>query len=223
MLLIGVTGKLGSGKDYITQNIIIPYFKKRNQTILPVSFADQLKVNVMVKNNIPFNDVYIKKNNETRNLLQTEGTENGRVIFGNDIWIRYFDNWIEVFRSRGIETFVTSDLRFRNEFDYIRSKNGILIKVVAPNRNEERLQRESKGDPIIYNKFKTHISECELDDFSNENYDLVIYNDSDSNFDENLKKTHKLLDELNYFSHSRASFLYPRDSYNFTNILRKAE
>ena len=52
-LLIGITGKLGSGKDYITNNLVIPILKRQSLSYLQTCFADQLKVNVMSKYNIP--------------------------------------------------------------------------------------------------------------------------------------------------------------------------
>jgi CO dehydrogenase nickel-insertion accessory protein CooC1 len=78
MVLIGIAGKMGCGKDYICNNIIIPILKHNNETFLQIAFADQIKINVMTKHNIEFKDVYINKTTETRRLLQLEGTENGR-------------------------------------------------------------------------------------------------------------------------------------------------
>ena len=65
-MIIGIAGKMGCGKDYICNNIVIPILQKYNCKFLQMSFADQIKVNVMTKNNIPFNDVYVDKNIETR-------------------------------------------------------------------------------------------------------------------------------------------------------------
>jgi hypothetical protein len=189
-MIIGIAGKMGSGKDYICNNYIIPILKQSRSNFLQISFADQLKVNVMTKNNINFESVYINKTNETRNLLQKEGTEFGRNTLGDDIWIRYLDNWVNVYNSRGITDFICSDVRFVNEIEYIKRKGGIIIKIDAPKRNLERLLQESRGDPEILNKLKNHISECELDNLSNDNYDLIIKNDIEDvlpNTDEFLK------------------------------------
>ena len=49
-LLIAVSGKLGSGKDYITSEIIVPVIKRLRMSFLQLNFADQIKVNVMTKN-----------------------------------------------------------------------------------------------------------------------------------------------------------------------------
>ena len=90
-MIIGIAGKMGCGKDYVCNNIIVPLLKTNGKNFLQVSFADQIKVNVMTKQNIKFHDVYVSKTNDTRRLLQMEGTENGRNVLGKDIWIKYFD------------------------------------------------------------------------------------------------------------------------------------
>lgn len=177
MILIGLSGKMGVGKDYIAQTYIIPFLKaKYNMSCLQMSFADQIKANVITKRNIAFDDVFVKKTQATRMLLQREGTESGRDLYGKDIWIRYFDTWAKVHCSRGIETIVTTDVRFLNEVEYIKSQGGILVKVVAVDRNERRLQQESSGDEAVYNSIKSHASECELDYLENGEYDFIFEN-----------------------------------------------
>ena len=178
-MLIGITGKMGTGKDYILSNYILPYLKSKNLTCLSLSFADQIKVNAMVKNNVSFEDVYINKTQESRRMLQLQGTEQGRNVLGEDVWIKYLDAWIKVYKNRGIQIFLNSDTRFQNELYYIKENDGFLIKMIAPKRNEKRLQLESKCD----NSIRNHSSECDLDDISNSMYNLIIYNDPEDKFD----------------------------------------
>lgn len=181
-IVIGVSGKLGSGKNFITTNVIIPVLEKRKQKYLELSFADQIKINVMTKNGIEYDDVYLRKTESSRQLLQTEGTEVGR-NFDKDIWVNYLDNWIKVFNNRGIDSFVVSDVRFMNEFDYIKNSGGIMIKIVAPKRNQSRLLQESNGNQESYNKISTHRSECNLDSLNDNMFNLVIFNDPEDTFD----------------------------------------
>lgn len=179
-MIIGIAGKMGSGKDYICNNTIIPLLKNNRKNFLQVSFADQIKVNVMTKQNIKFEDVYVLKTKQTRSLLQMEGTENGRNVLGKDIWIKYFDNWISVYKSRGVDVFICTDVRFLNELDYIKSCGGIVVKIDAPLRNLNRLKQESNGDETTLQTLRSHPSECDLDDIPNDYYDLVIKNDPDN-------------------------------------------
>lgn len=181
-MIIGIAGKMGCGKDYICNNLIVPLLKKQGLSFLQVSFADQIKVNVMTKNDVSFEDVYVSKSVNTRRLLQIEGTENGRNVLGENVWINYLDNWITVYKSRGIEHFICTDVRFKNELEYIKKSGGIVIKIDAPERNYLRLYRESEGNRIIMEMLRSHKSECDLDTLSENNFDVVVNN----NFDKDI-------------------------------------
>lgn len=194
-VLIGITGKLGSGKDYITHNVIIPIIEKLKYRYLQCAFADQIKINVMTKYNINYDEVYINKTAQSRQLLQTEGTDVARSQDTN-IWIKYMNNWIKVHEMRGISVYIISDVRFKNEMNFIKENGGIVIKVVAPQRNHYRLMQESSGNVIVYNQIKQHISECDLDDISDNNYDIVIHNDNNNN---NIQEVNKDIESLIYY------------------------
>lgn len=190
-MIIGICGKMGSGKDYVASKYIIPFLEKHNKKYVELAFADQLKVNVMFKYNVPYSDVYIKKNKETRSLLQQEGTENGRDTINKNIWVDYHKLWSSVLTRNNPETFViTTDTRYSNEFDYIKKSGGILIKVVAPKRNLNRIIQEKLDSSQI-----SHRSECDLDNIPDAQFDIVINNDPDSDQSEE----HKLLRFLSGF------------------------
>jgi len=194
MRLIGIAGKLGSGKDFVATNFIIPYIENiLEEKYLLLSFADQLKVNVMVKHpNLNYNDLYETKTDQVRILLQQEGTENGRNKFGENIWTNYHSKWMDIYSNRGINNFITCDVRFKNELDYIKSKKGLIIKVISPGRNHDRMKKESIDDIYKYDIIKKHTSECDLDDVENSKFDYIINNDYNDNLQEqceNMLKT----------------------------------
>lgn len=168
---------MGSGKDYVCNNLIIPLLKKLDKCYLQVSFADQIKINVMTKSDMTFNDVYINKTTHSRKLLQQEGTEFGRNVHGKDIWVKYLDNWISLYKFRGIENFICTDVRFLNEMEYIKQKGGIVIRIVSKTRNLQRLEFESNGDKNIMNMLQEHPSECDLDNVPDDSFDIVIENE----------------------------------------------
>ena len=177
-ILIGLSGKMGVGKDYIAHNILMPYLEKKNIKTLMIAFADQIKVNTSVKHNINLFDMYDTKNENIRRLLQKEGTENGRDKYGDNIWINYVDKWTDIYSKRGIQAFIIMDVRFKNEADYIKSKNGLLIRIEAPLRNKERIINEKNSLEI-----QKHISEIDLDDYK---FDNIINNDYISNEENEL-------------------------------------
>lgn len=177
-VIIGVSGKLGSGKDYVTTNVIVPVLMKCCKRYIHLNVADQIKVNVMTKHKVAYCDVYEKKTLESRRMLQSEGTEIGRAS-DEHIWVKYLDNWIMVHNQRGIDVFVISDIRFQNEFEYVKSNgSSIMIKVVAQQRNMNRLLDESNGNVEDLEGIKCHRSECDLDGVIDSMYDLVINNDT---------------------------------------------
>jgi hypothetical protein len=195
-IIIGISSKMGCGKDFITQNHIIPFLENKLKIkTLQISLADQIKVNVMTKENITYKDVYVNKNEKTRKLLQMEGTELGRDVFGKDIWIRYYQNWITVLQGRGIRAITTCDIRFKNELEWFKSqKNTVLIRIYAPKRNNQRLLQESNEKKDIYDILSNHISECDLDDINDDQFDFVVKNDPEDTLD--LSDLYKKLSQI---------------------------
>ena len=175
MCLIGICGKIGTGKNYITTNVIEPILKEKRY--IRMSFSDQIKVNLMTMSNISYDDLYIKKPKDIRKLLQKEGTEIGRDIFDEDIWVDYMNNWITVYKNRGINIFICSDIRYKNEYDYIKKNNGYIIKINASERNKHEMLEESNGNLDILKTIQDHTSERTIDFITK--CDLTINNDYD--------------------------------------------
>ena len=59
-----------------------------------------------------------------RNMLQKMGTEAGRNVFGDDLWVQSLDSRIDMTKNN-----VITDVRFPNEIKWIRSKGGFVIRV----------------------------------------------------------------------------------------------
>jgi len=177
-IYIGISGKLGSGKNYIMENIIFPYINNKfNDYIIhpiPISFGDQIKTELICRDlSLDFNKLFITKDDETRRLLQLYGTENGRQKYNENIWIRAIDCWIDLtidriknlYKNKNIcFVIMISDIRFINEAKYIIDNNGLLFKVYSPARNLTRLLQEInytdddiKHEFITYNDLNKHI------------------------------------------------------------------
>jgi len=194
-LIIGLSGKIGSGKNYIAENII--------STILPnnyipiyLAFADQIKVEVYcrdIKNMITYDNLYINKNSDVRKELQKYGTDIGRNE-SPEIWVKALDLWITLFQNRWtckthIPVFIITDVRFENEANYIKINNGKLIKIYAPLRTHKKIMQEANNDIEMYNKIKLHKSEIALDEYNK--YDLYIDNDNST-----IKEITKLCENI---------------------------
>lgn len=164
-LLIAVSGKLGSGKDYVIENFILPLIQGH---VVRMAFADQIKVTVASRSGIPVEScLQGDKSMELRRMLQIEGTEEGRDKYGPDIWVQTMENWIKLRKIRGekIDAVLITDCRFENEAAWIERNGGLLIRVNAPSRNYAALVQESGGNPDAYKAIAEHISETALDSY----------------------------------------------------------
>lgn len=180
MEIIGLMGHQGVGKNYIA-DVLLKNLPKKNSVI--IAFADHFKVDCICKHNCEYNKVFGEKDYETRRMLQKVGTEEGRNVFGENIWINVTETWIRLLNERGVERFIICDVRFQNEADWIKKMNGILVKIVAPKRYRIRLEKETNNNEELINEIKNHKSEVMIDEFSE--YDIQIKNDIDDNLDIN--------------------------------------
>jgi hypothetical protein len=134
--LIGVTGLRRSGKDTIGACLA-------NEGYNIVKFAGALKemlrtylsyvgvYEVMIEDLIEgqYKEVPLKQfcDKTTRYAMQTLGTEWGRDLIGNDIWVR-----AAMARAAQFDRVVISDVRFPNEVEAIRKAGGRIIHVMRP-------------------------------------------------------------------------------------------
>lgn len=179
MLIIGLSGKKQSGKD-----IVFEFAKKHivKGTILKFAFADGVKEECSKATGVPFNAMESNKD-IYRKLYQWWGTEFRRGLFDNNYWIDYLRNKIlsnEIINKdesenlgKGVIVFIT-DVRFKNEADWIKSVGGFIIRI----------------DRIDGNK-DLHQSEIELDDYDKFDYSI-------SNNDNLESLNHKVIIALNY-------------------------
>lgn len=93
-----------------------------------------------------------------RDILQRGGTESMRDVFGQDIWVKVMQRFIEHCPAQVI---LIPDVRFPNEAEAVKRWGGTLIKV-------ERDIEHAEED--------THISETALDDF--DGWDHTVNNNS---------------------------------------------
>ena len=93
-------------------------------------------------------------NQTPRHLMQTLGTEWGRDLIDNDVWLTIFEKASQEFKK-----IVVDDVRFVNEAEKIRQMGGEMWKIVRPGATHNG----------------AHSSEGQLDNWNG--FDQVIYND----------------------------------------------
>lgn len=197
ILIIGMSGKMGVGKNYISETFLLPLlfekaYRSYDRIMIPYffSFGSCIKTELYGRDktdSLNYNDLFESKTHHVRKMLQEYGTEMGRNTYHPDIWIRQVDMWIQIqnaqshkimnsttskFMSlqRYIPVYIIQDVRFQNELDFVlKFKNHLVMRVEAPNRHNQRLVKEGGSNG-------NHTSETSLDESS---FDHVIHNDYD--------------------------------------------
>lgn len=137
-MLIGVVGFAGSGKGTIGDILI------KDHQFVRLSFADALKdaVSVIFGWDRQMLEGDTKESREWREkvdpwwsdkfgyqvtprlMMQKMGTEAGRNVFNDEIWIHTVAR-----RLKDYENVVIPDVRFKNEIDFIINNGGFIVQV----------------------------------------------------------------------------------------------
>jgi hypothetical protein len=176
--IIGLSGKMGSGKDYIAKEVIGDYLRICGIQYLHLAFSDALKVHLLATIDdveVTFESLYIKKTAKTRKLLQNVATQWRQT--DDKIWIKHLEAWLKVYRMRGVQVVLISDVRFPIEIDFIKKRGGIIFRIISPKRTIKKMEEESGGDENEYEKIRMHMSEIILDNMGLTAFDGILYND----------------------------------------------
>lgn len=161
MNILGISGKAETGKDHLRRTVFEP------QGYRPWSLAWHFKIWLIGQGRATYEQVFETKPPHIRDLLQQEGTERGRNLYGEDVWCNTAAAWIHLLeREWNVPGIVVPDVRFENEVAMIHRLGGKVIRIEAPERvAASRLSAEAR----------THVSETALDGYTG--FDLVINND----------------------------------------------
>lgn len=159
--VIGLAGGAGVGKD----TLAIKYLKPMG--FVPLALADEIKYKVVARGDATYEEVFVTKPPKIRDLLQQEGTERGRKVFGEEYWMDQLFARLGYYNVRwGFDKFVVTDVRFPNEAIGIQKRGGRVFKITAPERYANNGLSEAA---------RNHASERSLDEFTG--YDGIINND----------------------------------------------
>ncbi len=167
-MIIGLSGKIGSGKSTIgkifeDEGFILDSFATSVKDICCILFGydrDKIEGNTIQdrfwREQIDEKTTNIMGYNMSpRDAMIFIGTKFGRNQINENIWIETLFNRYENSNNKKL---LITDLRFPNEYDEIKKRGGIVIRI---NRKDNH-----------YNS--NHISECALD---YHNFDYIINND----------------------------------------------
>jgi len=150
-MIIGLVGFAGSGKGTVGDILVETYYYTK------LSFADAVKDATSTIFGWPRNllegdtDASRKFREEKddfwsvrfgydvtpRHMLQLMGTEAGRDVFHQDLWVHTVERRIKYKQEWEFEdSFVIPDVRFPNEIEAIRKMGGIVVRVVRGDEPE---------------------------------------------------------------------------------------
>lgn len=126
--LIGIHGKARSGKDTLCQFLISSHGGYRYSLADPIK--DMLRAGFGIDMSNPYwenrkEDVIPALGRSPRQLLQTLGTEWGRNLVNDQVWLILAKNCL----LREGAGMIVPDIRFENEADWVRSVGGLMIHV----------------------------------------------------------------------------------------------
>lgn len=139
-MIIGLIASIGSGKGTVADILV------RKHGYEKMAFADSLKDAVsvvfgwdrnMLEGDTPESREFRERPDPfwsekfgydftPREALQVFGTQSGRDVFGEDIWVHTVQRRIANSQNKNI---VLADTRFPNEIDMIRAMNGVVIQI----------------------------------------------------------------------------------------------
>lgn len=144
MKIIGFTGRAGTGKDTAVKALQLKYtdFFSREMP-LHYSFAGPLRrgisamlgseIELMSHDPVQKNEIVELYGVSPRTMLQTLGTEWGRNLINDEIWvIRAKEIWKETLQFNQDAIILISDCRFDNEAEAIQSMGGIVVELIRP-------------------------------------------------------------------------------------------
>lgn len=162
MFIIGIHGKIGSGKDTLADYII-----DKDSSFKKKSFAFKLKYMTSFLTGVDLKDCFTQ---EGKNIFMPEwgmtigefqqklGTEGMRKGVHENGWV--LSLFSEYDSDNYLENWIITDVRFPNEAQAILDRNGVLIKLEG---DPASIRANSKRD-------MNHPSETSLDDWDKWDY-----------------------------------------------------
>lgn len=163
-----LSGKQGSGKSTIQLAIKEEALLHGFSEVHTINFADALySLHDAVLNTLQSKFCIPKVTNKDGVLLQLLGTEWGRKVYGDNIWVDIVKKKIEMLAAQpGKHLVVVADCRFRNEFDAF--PEALRVRLTAP-------EKSRKERTTSWRDNTQHPSEIDLDQYEKESkFDLLF-------------------------------------------------
>lgn len=133
-MIIAFTGKMGAGKSTAIEELA----EIQPKEIHLVKFAAPLyDMQEFIYRRVQ--NVYRRPSNfiKDRKLLQFLGTDWGRNVIGEDVWVNLWKDEVR-YTSENFPRYITvcDDLRFDNEAVAVKASGGVIIQIISDNRSQ---------------------------------------------------------------------------------------
>lgn len=170
MIKIAVSGKARSGKNTVSK-LIIKEFNLSKKDVAQIAFADPIKQ--IIKTMFPqtpnkqlFGPSGLRSS-QIQNILKDNKPLTIRQVlldvgdlsrsYDENVWINKFDHSFNNLKNK--QLIIVPDLRFRNEFDYLKSKGFYTIRIIRDDTSSinhlsetgQSLIRDDEFNSVIYN------------------------------------------------------------------------
>lgn len=154
MLIIGLHGKAGSGKD--TTASLLQSFLPEGST-RTVAFATPLKEAAKAKFGLTDwhtntqegkRELVPALGKTVRQLLELEGTEATRDVYGSNFWIWRMSQEVDKAFKENIKVFIITDVRFENEAQFVRDNGGFVFQIDRELEQELATVSHASAQPL---------------------------------------------------------------------------
>jgi len=137
--LVGLTGRKGSGKDTAAKALLDKGYqnvkfagalKDMLRCLLTYQGADEALIERMVEGDLKEEPTTYLQGRTPRHAMQTLGTEWGRDMIGDNLWVDAAMN-----RAKLGDTVIT-DVRFPNECQAVKDNGGMVFLIVPGNHGD---------------------------------------------------------------------------------------
>lgn len=165
MKLIGISGKAGSGKDWLFRSVLRPAGWHKYALAWPLKcegMAHGFTFAEMHGENRP---------NEARVWMQQRGTEEGWKKHGTAYWLRQAEGWLRILREEfGAEKIAITDVRFPHEAHWIQDAGGVLIRMCgsgigSDHSSETALDNFTEWDAILEYMLPSEVARERIKEF----------------------------------------------------------